>query len=398
MKPNSTQTDFDVLVVGAGMVGACAASMLARKGFRVGVVERQPLDNLRPPASDDPYDLRVSAISPASRALLSRLGLWSALDATRVCDYCEMQVWHQGGNAEMHFDSALLASPRLGSIVENRLLQAAMVSQLQALPGVELFTGSALNHIEQNADTVRLGIESGEELTARLLIAADGRASAVREQLGLPLWQGEYRQRAIVANVDTARPHRHTAWQRFLETGPLAFLPLANGQSSIVWSADDERAGELMALDDEAFRQQLGAAFEYRLGEVTAVSPRAAFDLAWHAAQRWLEGRVLLIGDAAHGVHPLAGQGVNLGFGDIELLERLLPDGGDPCQRRLLRRFERQRKAETLAATQLFSGLKWIYGQPRPELARLRDLGMSLVDRQVMLKRWIVSNALHNLA
>ena len=398
MRENPAKTDFDVLVVGAGMVGASAALMLARKGWRVGVVERQPLASLRPPAADDPYDLRVSAISPASRALLSRLGVWPSLDAGRVCDYSQMRVWHQGGRAELHFDSALLATARLGSIVENRLLQAALVSQLQAQPQVHLLAGSGVRRIEQDADTVRLCSESGEEVSARLLIAADGRESAVREQLKFPLWRGAYRQRAIVANVDTVRGHGHTAWQRFLETGPLAFLPLANGQCSIVWSADEERAQALMDLDDEAFRLELGAAFEQRLGEVTGVSQRAAFDLGWHAAERWLDGRVLLIGDAAHGVHPLAGQGVNLGFGDVELLERLLPAGGDPFQRRPLRRFERQRKAETFSATQLFSGLKWIYGQPRPEMARLRDLGMSLVDRQTMLKRWIVSNALHNLA
>jgi ubiquinone biosynthesis UbiH/UbiF/VisC/COQ6 family hydroxylase len=392
------ERDFDVLVVGAGMVGAATALMLARKRFRVAVVEREVLSRLKPPSAEDPFDLRVSAVSPASRALLARLGVWPALDPQRICDYREMRVWHEGGRAEMHFDSALLAAPDLGSIVENRLLQSALLQQLAALPGVELFGGSALQSIERDGDGLWLHTGRGERLGARLLVAADGRGSAVRELLGLPVWGGSYRQRAIVVNVDTERPHRHTAWQRFLHTGPLAFLPLANGQCSIVWSADDDRAEALMALDDAAFRAELGAAFEHRLGAITACSQRAAFDLGWHVAERWLDERVLLIGDAAHGVHPLAGQGVNLGFGDVDLLDRLLQPGQDPWQRRHLRRFERQRKSETFAASQLFSALKRIYGQSRPALSGLRDLGMSLVDREVMLKRWIITNAMRNLA
>ena len=395
---NAARQDYDVLVVGAGMVGAATALMLARKQLRVAVVERQDLSRLRPPAGSDPYDLRVSAISPASQALLARLGVWPALDRSRVCDYREMRVWHQGGAAEMHFDSALLAEARLGSIVENRLLQATLLQQLSALPDVRLHAGSAVTAITQNEESVCLQTERGEKLSAPLLIAADGRGSVVREQLGLGSLSGRYRQRAIVANVDTERPHGHTAWQRFLNTGPLAFLPLANGQSSIVWSADDDYADALMALDEAAFRSELAAAFEHRLGVIGACSDRAAFDLEWHAAERWLEGRVLLVGDAAHGVHPLAGQGVNLGFGDVALLDALMPAARPPFRRSLLRRFERQRKAETFAATQLFSGLKWIYGQSNPLIARLRDAGMTLVERETLIKRRVVGNALSNLS
>lgn len=398
MNRSGTTVDCDVLVVGAGMVGAAAGLMLARKGFTVTVVERQPLDRLKAPGADDPFDLRVSALSPASQLLLSQLGVWPGLDFGRVADYHEMHVWHEGGRAEMHFDSALVAAARLGSIVENRHLQARLVAQLQALPDVRLVTGSGVAYIEQDDQRVRLTTEKGENLSARLLLAADGRASAVREHLRLPVWSGDYRQRALVANVDTEKHHGDTAWQRFLHTGPLAFLPLANGQSSIVWSADDERADALMGLDEQAFCHQLGEAFEHRLGQITGCSERAAFDLGWHHAERWLQGRVLLIGDAAHGVHPLAGQGVNLGFGDIELLDRLLPVGKEPWQPRLLRRFERQRKTETLAASQLFSSLKWLYGQRSPGLALLRDVGMTLVERENLIKRWVVSNALRNLS
>ena len=231
-----------------------------------------------------------------------------------------------------------------------------------------------------------------------MLLAADGRNSTAARLLQVPVVGGTYQQMAIVANVDTELPHHNTAWQRFLATGPLAFLPLSNGQSSIVWSADDELAQELLALSDSEFTERLAEAFEYRLGRVTATSQRASFPLHWHSAEQWLTGRVLLIGDAAHGVHPLAGQGVNLGFGDVALLDNLLTTGEPVFQPRLLRRFERQRKAETVTATHLFTALKQIYAQTNPVLCLARDVGMSLVEKNRMVKRLVMLSAMHNMA
>ncbi|MDJ0832520.1 MAG: UbiH/UbiF/VisC/COQ6 family ubiquinone biosynthesis hydroxylase [Gammaproteobacteria bacterium] len=388
---------LDVLVLGAGMVGASIALVLARKGFKVGVIERQELDE-QVFDPQDAIDLRVSAISPSSQQLLTRLGVWPILRLQRVCDYQHMRVWHEQGAAEMVFSSEQMGTSHLGTIVENRLLQMALHQQLSALANASVFSGLEVSAIEQDGDRVQLATNNQQSFSAELLIAADGRNSTAARLLQVPVMAGSYQQMAIVANVNTELPHHNTAWQRFLATGPLAFLPLGNGQSSIVWSADDELAQALLAMPDNEFCQRLGEAFEYRLGRVTATSPRASFPLHWHSAERWLTGRVLLIGDAAHGVHPLAGQGVNLGFGDVALLDRLLGAGEPVFQPRLLRRFERQRKAETVTATHLFTALKQLYAQTNPLLCLARDVGMSVVEKNRLIKRLVMQSAMHNMA
>ena len=387
---------FDALVLGAGMVGAATALMLARTGYQVALVERESVDALQTPDLDR-IDLRVSAISPDSQHLLAELGVWDEI-RRHACDYHQMEVWHEHGAARMHFGAEQIAASHLGSIVENRLIQAAMLKHLSYLPNVQIFQQQTIEELQQDDDAISITTSAQQALSARLLIAADGRASSVRQRLHLTVTAGDYRQTAIVANVTTEQPHRQTAYQRFLATGPLAFLPLANGQSSIVWSADSERAEELLQLDEEAFVAELSAAFEYRLGNVTASSQRAGFPLNWHNADQWLSGRVLLIGDAAHGVHPLAGQGVNLGFGDVALLRELFPAASRALDNhRLLRRFERQRKAQTRAATHLFSALKIIYGQASPQLATLRDIGMSAVEKNILIKRNVLQSAIRNM-
>ena len=308
-----------------------------------------------------------------------------------------MSVWHENGQAQMNFSCEQIGIGHLGTIVENQLLQSVLMQQLNYLPNVELLGEQEIVAINQQADAVEVKTSNGTRLRASLLVAADGRESTVRALLHLPVTSGSYRQTAIVANVSTEYPHQQTAWQRFLSTGPLAFLPLSNGQSSIVWSVDTDRAEELLQLSDADFMQQLSEAFECRLGRVTDCSARAGFALGWHAASRWLAGRVLLIGDAAHGVHPLAGQGVNLGFGDVALLHRWLLPGQPVYRPRVLRRFERQRKAETVTATHLFSALKLIYAQRSPLLCKIRDCGMSLVDSTSLFKRLVLQSAVQNM-
>jgi len=201
-----------------------------------------------------------------------------------------------------------------------------------------------------------------------------------------------------VANVKTELPHQHTAWQRFLSSGPLAMLPLANGESSIVWSCDTELARQLLAMDDINFCDALGLAFEHKLGQVGSIGKRLSFPLGWHSCDQWLLGRVLLIGDAAHGVHPLAGQGVNLGFSDVELLTQLVGGLERPWQRAKLRQFERQRKSQTVTATHLFSSLKWIYGSDNDALSRLRDFGMQRIQKNAWCRRLLMLQAIRNMA
>lgn len=387
---------FEILVLGAGMVGATTALALARHGYSVALVERQDTDLLNEELPEN-IDSRVSAVSPASQQLLQELGVWKEVTLLRSCDYHKMVVWHENGSASMQFDSEQIGIGHLGTIVENRLLQAVLLKHLKHLPNVQIFKQQQIESVHQTDIEVQVVTSSGQQLQAELLIAADGRESTVRKLLHLPATTGSYRQTAIVANVTTELPHQHTAWQRFLETGPLAFLPLSTGQSSIVWSADSEFADELMGLSDDDFRRQLSKAFELTLGDVTATSQRMAFPLSWHTANQWLAGRVLLIGDAAHGVHPLAGQGVNLGFGDVVALKQILLPGQPAFQARLLRGFERQRKAETITATHLFSALKFMYGQSSPVLCRVRDMGMSFVDKNRMIKRLVLQSAVHNM-
>ena len=389
---------FDVIVSGAGMVGSCAAIALGVRGMRVALVEPVAAS----PGTDNTareYDLRVSAISPGSRAILQQIGIWDQLDAARICYYEQMHIWHQHGEASVSFDAVDLARDNLGAIVENRLVQQTLHRACDASPNIEWFMPDRIEALLENqAEGVELRLESGRCISAALLIAADGRSSPTRELAGIEVQSGSYRQAAIVANVDTALPHRHTAWQRFLSTGPLAFLPLANGQSSIVWSCDDAFAEEIIALEDEAFCAALAEAFEFKLGEITACSERRSFPLGWHNCERWLQGRVLLIGDAAHGVHPLAGQGVNLGFSDVELCARLNSAQPGPVSHKQLRLYERRRKSETWVASTGFSALKSIYGFDQAWITQPRDLGMRLLDNMPWLKRAMVGKAIHNLS
>ena len=389
--------NFDVVVAGAGLVGACTALALASKGFRVAIVEAAtPRENAK--SSAEVYDQRVSAISPRSRGILQQLGVWQQLADERVCYYQQMHIWHQHGQASVAFDAVDLARDNLGAIVENRLLQQTLYHACEGESRIEWFMPDQIETLlENNAEGIELRLNSGRCLAAGLLIAADGRHSPTRTLAGIDAQVGQYRQTAIVANVETEYSHRDTAWQRFLSTGPLAFLPLANGQSSIVWSCDNEFAAELASATDDEFCDALGEAFEFKLGRVGSCSDRLSFPLGWHHCEHWVKDRVMLIGDAAHSVHPLAGQGVNLGFSDIEILAQLIGDRSDSIPQKQLRRYERRRKSETWFAGNSFSALKWIYGLDQKWITQLRNLGMRVVDETPWFKRTLLKKALRNL-
>ena len=389
---------FDIVVAGAGMVGACAALSLARSGFRIALVEPVPT-GIEPLENGAVYAERVSAISPVSEQILTRLGVWSGLDQSRLCRYDQMFIWHENGDAIIRFDSFEIARENLGTIIENQQILRALRMACESQPEIEWFEPDAIESITENSrSVVSLELKSGVTLDAELLLVADGRNSSTRDLAGLKAVHQNYDQIAIIANVATKNTHQHTAWQRFLGTGPLAMLPLANGESSIVWSCDTALADELLDMDDVLFCSALSRAFEYRLGEVKSIGRRLGFPLTWHSCDQWLRDRILLIGDAAHGVHPLAGQGVNLGFSDVDLLTRQIGGLDNPWQRSRLRQFERQRKSETAIATHLFSGLKWLYGTDNYGINRVRNLGMHAVQASAWCRRVLIKQAIRNMA
>ena len=377
-------TRYDTVVVGGGLVGATLALALGRIGLRVAIVERSDTPAVPPgPARG----LRVSAFTVASERILRALGVWPALPGERIGPMREMHVWERAG--EVHFDSAGIGEPVLGHVIENALVQWAVEQRIDALPNVEWHRG---------AELAGLALDGGEavaalgdrRLRAPLLVGADGADSRVRALTGIEIAAGDYRQEAVVAEVRTALPHRETAWQRFLPDGPLAFLPLANGASSIVWSTTPEHAARLRALDDDAFGFEVADAFEWKLGAVGAAGARAAFGLHHLHARAYVRDRVALAGDAAHVVHPLAGQGVNLGLLDAaalaEVVARSHALGRDVGARPTLRRYERWRRGHNALMQAALGGFRHLFSSRYAPVRRLRETGLTLTDRLPPLK------------
>ena len=402
--------DYDIIIVGGGMVGAAMACACLdrvldrgdleeapRKGrdWRIAVIDGQPPQREWPAGE---VDLRVSALSRASQRILQRLGAWERIEALGASVYREMHVWDAVGGASIHFDAADLGQPDLGHIVENRVTRLALWELLEQAPQVDLLCPAQLDALVIDDDRARVRLTDGRSLGAALVIGADGARSRVREILGIDTGGWAYDQRAIVANVEIGHWHRETAWQRFLPTGPLAFLPLADGRCSIVWSAEEHRAEELLAMDDARFIAELEQAFQQRLGPVLSVGPRAAFPLRLQHALRYAAPRAALIGDAAHAIHPLAGQGVNLGFLDVaamaEALEHARRKGRDIGNLATLRRYERARRGENLIMLGAMDLFKRMFSNRNPPLVAGRNLGLAAAERIAPLKRVFMSQAL----
>ena len=387
---------FDVTVAGGGMVGCALCCALAGIGLRVALVET------RPPEGDWPageVDLRVSALTRASQRILANLGAWDAIVALRASPYREMEVWDAGGRGRIHFDAADVGEPDLGHIVENRVIRRALWERLAGLDGVTLHAPDEVVDIgEGEGGSRELRLASGRRLQTRLLVGAEGARSPVREMAGIHSTGWSYEQKAIVATVETEIDHGEVARQRFMPEGPLALLPINDGRCSIVWSTTPARADELLGLDDAAFCRALTAASDGVLGEVLAVGPRGGFPLALRHADSYIAPRLVLVGDAAHGVHPLAGQGVNLGFLDAAVLADVLdeakragrPVGGRPT----LRRYERARKGGNIAMLGAMDLFKRLFGNDRVPLVLLRNLGLTAADRAGPLKQALTRRAM----
>jgi 2-octaprenylphenol hydroxylase len=395
------KTDFDLIVAGGGMVGAGLAALCRcyrpTDGLRVAVLEPRPAS---PPGASEPMDLRVSALSRASQALLERTGAWPEVLARGASPYERMVVWDERGTPEgegaIRFDAAEIGEPDLGHIVENRAVQAALTGRAVQHGVTILRTG--LETLEVRDDAVVITTGDGRRLSAALLVGADGGESVVRRLAGIGTRGWEYGQHAVVAHLAAERPHGRAAWQRFLSTGPLALLPLADGRVSLVWSTTPEAAEELGRLDDDAFAERVTVASAGVLGRLEPVTRRAAFPLRLMHALSYTRPRVALVGDAAQGVHPLAGQGVNLGFMDcaalVEVIGDAIAEAGEPGDVAPLRRYERWRKAENLPAMALMDGLKRLFSNGDPLLSWARRTGLSLADRAGPLKRGLIERAM----
>lgn len=382
---------YDVLIAGGGIVGSTLACALGDSALKVGVIEPQSLQ----PVTGE-HDLRVSAVTLAAQTVFENLGAWEAMRAQRVSPVEAMRIWED--SAPLCFDSADIGEARLAWIIENRVMVAALTGRLQQFANITLLAPAQLNtlHVEEKKVTVRLADE--RTLSASLLVGADGAESRVRREAGIEWTRHDLGQSAIVATVRTEIPHAATAWQHFLTTGPLAFLPLTEPQSvSIVWSADSARASELMALDDAAFNVELQTAFGDYLGRLGLASRRTAIPLALGFARDYSTHRIALVGDAAHTVHPLAGQGANLGILDAATLAETLLAGSsarrDPGSRGLLRRYERSRKGTDLAMQAVTGGFRYLFGSKLPGVHALRSAGMRIVEGSPAVKNYFMRRA-----
>lgn len=400
--------DYDVLIVGGGVAGLACAGMLRhflgdrQALLRIGVLEAQAP---RPLAADGEAGLRVFAIAPAGRAILEACGAWGTLPPGRAAPYERMRVWQADstpfGAGSIGFDAADTGLRELGHIVEHDWLRMGLWDALAGPAGasVALLTDSPPTGLRVEPDAMTVQLANGAALRARLIVGADGADSWVREQLRLRSTGREYGQSALVAHVSSERPHDRTAWQCFTHRGPVALLPLADGRSSIVWSSFESEARELAALPDDAFSARLTAATGRALGELRVTTRRLTIPLAARHTHRYTGERFALIGDAAHQIHPLAGQGINLGLLDAAALARTVASHvldvrlADPGDFRVLRRYERSRKGHNLLTMAAMDGLHRVFTSDSPTLKRLSTAGLGVVDRLPLIKRILAAQA-----
>ncbi len=404
--------DADLIIVGAGMVGLSAALALRDSGLDILILERRPaasqslLQQVQGAACEG-FDPRVSALTCASEQILRSIDAWPVMESLRLSPYTDMDVWDGDGTGRTRFSAADLHEPYLGHIVENRVILAGLRTALAGQPQIRLLEGvevQALSEPRVSAQGVwrELSLSDGQTLRSRLVVAADGALSRIRQLAALPTWEWDYGHHAIVTTVRTERGNAATAWQRFTDDGPLAFLPLRDGAdshlSSIVWSTSPEHVRELMGFDDAAFCTALERAFEGCLGRIEWVDQRHSFPLRQRHAKRYVQAAFAAIGDAAHTIHPLAGQGVNLGLLDAavlaEVIEAAAGRGDDIGALRVLRRYQRRRQGENLQMAAGMEGFKRLFESRQPLLVLGRNYGMRCFDRLGAIKNHLALMAM----
>ena len=392
---------FDVVIVGAGVTGLTVAALLAQSPqssrLRLTVIDAAA----RPVFSaDDDVALRVSAVALGSAALLESVGAWEFVQSSRVGVYDRMRVWDESGHADssaaLSFDAAEFAVPQLGFIVENVLLQQALLNVLDN-SDVELIFEAPISALQEEGQKYRVAIEN-RNFDADLVIGADGARSFVRKSVAISTRDWPYGQSAIVTHLTPEKPHQNTAWQRFLRDGPLGMLPLSDGRISVVWSTGEKIAEQALTASDEELGEMLSAASDYVLGALTVAGPRGAFPLCARHAQKYVLPGIALIGDAAHAVHPLAGQGANLGLQDAadlaQVISTALARDECPGDRPVLRRYERERKGENAQMMHLMTGLNRLFATDSTLVRELRVAGMRLFNNSGPLRGRAVKVAL----
>ncbi|MEM9101678.1 MAG: UbiH/UbiF/VisC/COQ6 family ubiquinone biosynthesis hydroxylase [Pseudomonadota bacterium] len=386
----------DICVAGGGMVGLTACALLVKSGFKVCLVEPRHLEET---FHDKPSLTRVSAINLLSRRLFEQLSVWDKLSEPSFAPYYAMQLWDAEGQGQLSLDASTMGFDTLGHIASNDALRAALWYQLKKDINFTYLEATQVQDLEHNDQSIFVSTTSNHRIVAELLIAADGGRSFIRKHLNISTKETSYAQTALVSLIHSEKPHKNIAYQRFMRSGPLAFLPTADPHvSSIVWSQNNAIAQELLNLDKKAFIQRLEKAFENRLGTLKLDSELSQFPLLKRHSERYQAQRVALIGDAKHSVHPMAGQGANLGFMDAAVLNEVISE----CRRKTidigsqytLRQYERRRKSDTLALLGMLDGIKWLFGTPHPLPTFARNWGFSLLNRSTLLKKEILHVAM----
>ena len=383
---------FDVVIVGGGLVGASLAAALANSGLSLALIESQPT-----PTADSAWDSRIYAISPGSRAFLQNCGAWSLLDPQRIAAVEEMRVFGDR-DAQIEFSAYQMGVPELACILENRALHIALWQKLASQVNLTLLHPARCQSMQVGAQSATICLQDGSSVTAKLVVGSDGRDSWVRQQAGLSAAPTDYVQHGVVANFDCTVPHRGIAHQWFQTDGILALLPLPGNCVSMVWSVSPERAAELRAMPQQQLCAEVGHASLHTLGELSVITPAASFPLRLLTLDHISAPRVALIGDAAHNMHPLAGQGVNTGFRDARQLAELLIDRGgqnDVGDAALLRRYDRKRREDILTMQSTTYGLKKLFNNEHLLLGELRNTGLNLVNRLTPLKKLLMRHALN---
>ncbi|ASJ72414.1 UbiH/UbiF/VisC/COQ6 family ubiquinone biosynthesis hydroxylase [Granulosicoccus antarcticus] len=391
--------DYDVVIVGGGMVGSMLAAALATQGsLKVAVLEQQEPEPFAP-GSEPERDIRVSALSIATQRMLEKVGAWQGIITRRACPYRQMLVWDGEAAGQTHFRASDIGVPELGHIVENRVLQLALLDVIKSAATVDFLCPASLVSYQCHAGYVQCELSDGQRaISTRLLVGADGGRSTVRDQAGIQVDRSPYPHHALVATVETELPQQDITWQRFQPTGPEAMLPLTGHHASLVWYHDAEEVKRLKALSEADFIEALHRSFPPELGAIRKILERSSFPIVKAHAQHYIAERVALIGDAAHTVHPLAGQGVNLGMLDAAALAQVLIEavdsGRDLGSRRVLRGYERWRRGENALMISILDGFYHAF-KPQPSGVRTaRSAALNIADRAGPAKSLVMRYAM----